>query len=76
MTHDVWKGAATAGPGSTSLRVPPQVRPVDRSPSSAALTDGSGVEAASWADLLPRNPAIDWVQNHSFLPRPLAGPLL
>ena len=72
MTYDVCTGSTAAGPRSTSLRLPPQVRPVDRTHSSAgALTDRSGVEAASWADLLPRDPYIDWVQNHSFLPRPL-----
>jgi hypothetical protein len=48
MTHDRRKGAAAAGPRSTSLRLPPQVRPVDRTHSLAgAVTDRSGVEAAS-----------------------------
>jgi hypothetical protein len=74
MTHDVWTGAAAAEPRSGSLRLPPQVRPVDRTHSSAgALTDRSGVEAAQGLSklLLPRTPldaAIDWVQNHSFFP--------
>jgi hypothetical protein len=73
MTLEAWTSAAAAGPRSTSLRLPPQVRPVDRThPSAEAVTDRSGIEAAArWVDLLPRNPAIDWVHNHSFLPRPL-----
>ena len=70
MTHDALTGAPAGGPRSTSLRLPPQVQPVDRTHSSAgALTDRSDVQAAReswWLD-----PDTDWVLNHSTLPRPM-----
>jgi len=70
MTRHTRDGPQAAGPRSTWLRLPPQARPVDRSLPSAALAGRSAVEAASLASVASRVPwAIDWVRNHSFLPR-------
>jgi hypothetical protein len=56
---------------SSQLRLPVQAAPVDRTPGAAALRIGSGIEAAQLLDgakLMPENPALAWVREHSFLP--------
>ena len=43
-----------AFPELTSLHLPPQAAPIDRTESSAALAGTPGVEAASWVSKIKR----------------------